>query len=201
MRVIRTRTHHVTKCPHDVKEMNSTNHVRVSKHVNKRQQKRATLIPRSRPRSYWTTTMLLHSSSPFSHCSTPSRSSYHSARSHQPLTSSPLASPTYSSPTHEAQQRRRAQYKPMTPMSCRSPVASASAKLLFRTGQQTPEEPQKAFLRERFQARCREHAQKQRERAVNSRRSSDRFSDVFMDCDDDEESDDVVMQDEVRLRP
>ena len=116
------------------------------------------------------------------------------------MNSSPLASPTYSSPTHEAQERRRAQYKPFTSASCRSSVTPASAKLLFRTSNQTSEDPQKAFLRERFQARCREHAQKQRERAVNSRRSSDKYSDVFMDCDDDddEESDDVVMQDEVR---
>ena len=36
-----------------------------------------------------------------------------------------------------------------------------------------------------------------RERAVNSHRSSDKYSDVFMECDDDEESDDVIMQDEV----
>jgi hypothetical protein len=138
-----------------------------------------------------------HSSSPLT-CSTPSRSSYYSARSSQPTNSSPLASPTFSSPTHEAQERRRSQYKSFTSASCRSPVTPASAKLLFRTSNQTSEDPQKAFLRERFQARCREHAQKQRERVVNSRRSSDKYSDVFMDCDDDEEeSDDVVMQDEV----
>lgn len=36
-----------------------------------------------------------------------------------------------------------------------------------------------------------------RERAVNSHRSSDKYPDVFMECDDDEESDDVIMQDEV----
>jgi len=85
--------------------------------------------------------------------------------------------------------------------ACRSPVTPASAKLLFRTSSQTSEEPQKAFLRERFQARCREHAQKLRQRAVDSRRNSDRYSDVFMDCDDDDdESDDVVMQDELFRR-
>ena len=143
--------------------------------------------------------MLLHSSSPYSlTCSTPSRSSYYSARSHQPLSSSPLASPTCMSPTHEVQQRRRAQYKSTTPASHRSSATQSSAKLLFRTGIQTPEEPQKAFLRERFQAQCRAHAQKLREHAVNVRRSSDTHSDVFMDCDDDDESDDVIMQDEVR---
>ncbi|KAG6379884.1 hypothetical protein JVT61DRAFT_10446 [Boletus reticuloceps] len=145
--------------------------------------------------------MLLHSSPLSLTCSTPSRSSYCSARSHQPVNSSPLASPTYSSPTHGIQQRRRAQYKSMTPGSYCSPVTRASAKLPFRTGNQTPEEPQKVFLRERLQARCREHAQQLRKRTVNSRRSSDMFSDVFMDCDDDEEeSDDVIMQDELFRR-
>ena len=116
------------------------------------------------------------------------------------MNSCPLASPTYSSPTRKAQERRRSQYKSKISASCRSPVTPASAKLLFRTGRQTSDEPQKAFLRERFQARCREHAQKLHQRAVNSHRNSDRYSDVFMDCydDDDEESDDVVMQDEVR---
>lgn len=141
----------------------------------------------------------IHSSSPFSlACSTPSRSSYYSARSHQPINSSPLASPSFSSPTHQVQERRRAQYKPMISTSYRSPVAPASAQPLFRAGSQTLEDPQKVFLRERFQARCRQHAQKLRERAVSSRRSSDKCFDVFMDCDDEEESDDVIMQDEVR---
>lgn len=141
----------------------------------------------------------LHSSSPFSlTCSTPSRSSYYSARSHQPTSSSPLASPSCSSPTHEVQERRRAQYKSITSASYRSPVTPASVKLLFRAGSQTSEDPQKVFLRERFEARCRQHAQKLRERAVNSRRSSDKCFDIFMDCDDEEESDDVLMQDEVR---
>ncbi|KAH0834966.1 hypothetical protein J3R83DRAFT_10675 [Lanmaoa asiatica] len=144
---------------------------------------------------------MLLSSSPLSFsCSTPSRSSYYSARSNQPVNSSPLASPSYSSPTHEAQERRRAQYKSMASASYRSPVNLASAKLLFRSGSQTSEDPQKNFLRERFQARCREHARKLRDRAVNSRRSSDKCSDVFMDCDDEEESDDVIMQDELFRR-
>lgn len=116
------------------------------------------------------------------------------------MKSSPLASPTFSSPTREAQERRRAQYKSMAPVAYRTPANQTSAKLLFRTGNQTSTDPQKAFLRERLQARCREHAQKLRERAVNSRRNSDRCSDVFMECDDEEESDDVIMQDEVCCR-
>ncbi|KAG9311568.1 hypothetical protein JVU11DRAFT_7776 [Chiua virens] len=125
------------------------------------------------------------------------RSSYYSARSHQPLTSSPLASPTYS-PTHTVQERRRAQYKSTTSSSLhRTPT---SQPFLSRVSNQTtPEDPQKVFLRERLQARCREHAQKLRDRAVSSRRrNSERYSDVFMDGDDDE-SDDVIMQDEVRV--
>lgn len=153
-------------------------------------------------RLQWPTMLLssFHSSSPLT-CSTPSRSSYYSARSHQPMNSSPLASPTYSSPTHKVQERRRAQYKSIAPPSYRSSIATTPAKPLFRLGNQTPEDPQKVFLRERFQARCRAHAQKLRERAVHSRRSSDKYSDIFMDCDDeDEESDDVIMQDEVRRR-
>lgn len=156
----------------------------------------------SRPRSIKPHMLsTLHSSSPFSlSCSTPSRSSYYSARSHQPINSSPLASPVHSSPTYDAQERRRAQYKSITPAPYRSPAIQASAKLLFRAGNQTPADPQKAFLRGRLHARCREHAQKLRERAVNARRSSDMCSDVFMECDDEEESDDVLMQDEVRCR-
>ena len=171
-----------------------SNHVREAKHVNKCQQtpfndRRDGIVPLRM--------LLLHSSSPSIACSTPSRSSYYSARSHQPINSSPLASPSYSSPTHHAQERRRAQYKSMT-HAYRSPTTHTSANLLFRAGTQTPTDPQKMLLRERFQARCREHAQKLRERAVSSRRSSDRYSDVFMEYDDDEESDDVIMQDEVR---
>lgn len=144
------------------------------------------------------TSMLLHSSSPFSlSCTTPSHSSYYSTRSHKPANSSPLASPSYSSPTHNAE-RRRAQHKSTT-ASHRLPALQTSAKLLFRPSIQTPADPQKVFLRERLQARCRQHAQKLRERAVSSRRSSDKCSDVFMDCDDEDESDDIIMQDEVRL--
>ncbi|KAF9220806.1 hypothetical protein BS17DRAFT_786605 [Gyrodon lividus] len=132
----------------------------------------------------------------------PSRSSYYSAQSHQPMNSSPLASsPTMSSPTSAAQARRRSQYKSTAPRahpSSRTP--DAAAKLLFRTSSQTSEDPQKAFLRERFQARCRERAQKLREKAVRSRRSSDNFSDEFMDCDEEEESEEAVMQDELFRR-
>ncbi|KIJ63820.1 hypothetical protein HYDPIDRAFT_112790 [Hydnomerulius pinastri MD-312] len=144
----------------------------------------------------------MQSSSPFSQIpSTPSRSSYYSARSHrshQPLNSSPLASPSMSSPTSAAQERRRSQYKsaaPRTQTSYRTP--ETTAKLLF--SKSVSEDPQKTFLRERFQARCRERAQRQREKAVNSRRSSDAFSDEFMDCDE-EESDEAIMQDELFRR-
>ncbi|KAG8216592.1 hypothetical protein J3R82DRAFT_6777 [Butyriboletus roseoflavus] len=84
--------------------------------------------------------------------------------------------------------------------SYRSLVAPASAQLLFRAGSQTSEDPQKSFLRERFQARCKQHAQKLREQVINSRRSSDKSFDIFMDGDDEEESDDVIMQDELFRR-
>ncbi|KIK90592.1 hypothetical protein PAXRUDRAFT_831567 [Paxillus rubicundulus Ve08.2h10] len=105
-----------------------------------------------------------------------------------------------SSPTSAAQARRRSQYKSAAPRaqtSYRSP--DAPAKLLFRSGSQTSEDPQKSFLRERFQARCRERAQKLRERAVSSRRSSGASSDEFMDCDE-EETEDAIMQDELFRR-
>ncbi|KAF9240450.1 hypothetical protein BU15DRAFT_87658 [Melanogaster broomeanus] len=143
----------------------------------------------------------MQSSSPFfDGPSTPSRSSYYSARSHKPTSSSPLASPSMSSPTSAAHARRRSQYKSTAHhahTSYRNP--DAPSKLLFGSGSQTSEDPQKAFLRERFQARCRERAQRLREKTVMSRRSSDAFSDEFMDCDE-EESEDTIMQDELFRR-
>jgi len=69
------------------------------------------------------------------------------------------------------------------------------------------EEPQKAFLRERFKARCFERAKKDREiarRRVSSSRSSDGSvsggsSDAEMEFEDEEEDEDTAMQDEVRV--
>ncbi|EGO03338.1 hypothetical protein SERLA73DRAFT_174788 [Serpula lacrymans var. lacrymans S7.3] len=125
---------------------------------------------------------LMQSSSPVSNYpSTPSRSSYYSSLSYQPINSSPLASPSLKSSLVSAQARRRSQYKPTT-----------------------PEDPQRSFLRERFKVRCFERAQRQRERVVQGkRRSSDASSDLLdeggMDCEEEEE-DDMVMQDELFRR-
>jgi hypothetical protein len=73
----------------------------------------------------------------------------------------------------------------------------------------TTEEPQKAFLRERFKARCFERAKKDRERArrrVHGSRSSDGSAsggssdgDAEMDSEGEEEDEDSMMQDEVRV--
>ncbi|KAH7924938.1 hypothetical protein BV22DRAFT_1034633 [Leucogyrophana mollusca] len=152
-------------------------------------------------------TAIMQSSSPAFHFpSTPSRSSYYSARSHQPMNSSPLASPK-SSPTTAAQARRRSQYKSTAsriPSTSRgSNTERIGQPLFYRTGSQVPEDPQKSFLRERFKARCFERAQKQRESAVASRRRDsepgDLFSDTSMDCEE-EEDENSVMQDELFRR-
>jgi hypothetical protein len=135
---------------------------------------------------------------------------------YQPLNSSPLASspsPTKSSPAVAAQARRRLQFKARTPST---PVASSSRSFpsarsitssggsVFRGGvaSTSVEDPQKAFLREKFKARCFERAARAREKAIRGKRyaseaSSDGFDDA-MDDDDDEEDDDDIMQDEVR---
>lgn len=64
----------------------------------------------------------------------------------------------------------------------------------------TEEPPRKAFLRERFKARCFERAQKDRERKLSGKRmmSQDLSSDgldALMDCED-EEDDDTILNDE-----
>ncbi|KIK40396.1 hypothetical protein CY34DRAFT_807251 [Suillus luteus UH-Slu-Lm8-n1] len=141
----------------------------------------------------------MQSSSPiFQTPSTPGRSSYYSARSHQPLASSPLASPK-SSPVVAAQARRQAQYKSRVTSSSRSATTQLPCT---EAGSKTPENPQKTFLRERFKARCLERAQKQRHDKVQKQRScssSDVFFESEMDCDEDED-DEMVMQDELFKR-
>lgn len=112
-----------------------------------------------------------------------------------------------SSPTTCAQERRKGQYKSL--FSHRMPDSSSVPRRLFSTasaGQlDCSTDPTKSFLRERFQARCREHAKKARQRAVSERRgsigSSDTgfFFDDEMDCDE-EETDEDVMQDELFRR-
>ncbi|KAG2140695.1 hypothetical protein DEU56DRAFT_798284 [Suillus clintonianus] len=142
----------------------------------------------------------MQSSSPtvFQTPSTPGRSSYYSARSHQPLASSPLASPK-SSPVVAAQARRQAQYKTRATGSSRSATNQLPCT---QSGSQTPENPQKSFLRDRFKARCLERAQKQRHDKVQKQRTasgSDVFFDSEMDCDEDEDEE-FVMQDELFRR-
>ncbi|KAH7912630.1 hypothetical protein BJ138DRAFT_1060693 [Hygrophoropsis aurantiaca] len=120
------------------------------------------------------------------------------------MNSSPLASPK-SSPAAAAHDRR-SQYKSTVSRvasTSKYSGANVSRKLFTKTTSQTPEDPQKSFLRERFKARCMERVQKQRENAVKSRRRasdpSDVFSDTGMDCDE-EEDDDSVLQDELFRR-
>jgi len=67
------------------------------------------------------------------------------------------------------------------------------------------EEPQKAFLRERFKARCFERAARARAKAIRGKRyaggseaSSDGYDEV-MDYENEQESGDDVMEDEVRF--
>lgn len=138
-----------------------------------------------------------------------------------------------SSPTTAAQKRRRGQYKSL--VSCRTPEASSPATRLFssvgagrqisaascsskRSAQEffsgiastQSQDPTKLFLREQFQARCREHARKARQRTVSERRGYGSSSDAGgfvigigdeeeMDCDE-EETEDDIMQDEVCFR-
>jgi len=150
-------------------------------------------------------------------------------------TSSPLLIPM-SSPTTAAQERRRGQYKSL--VSCRTPEASSPARRLFSNGGASvsagrlisaascsskrsaqaffsqiasaqSQDPTKLFLREQFQARCRERARKARQRTISERRGCGSSSDVGgfgigigdeeMDCDE-EETEDDIMQDEVYLR-
>jgi hypothetical protein len=71
-------------------------------------------------------------------------------------------------------------------------------------GNSAGEEPQKAFLRERFRARCLERAARARAKKIKGKRfvgesegSSDGY-DETMDCEN-EEGDEDMMQDEVRF--
>ncbi|KAG6815116.1 hypothetical protein H0H93_010898, partial [Arthromyces matolae] len=83
-----------------------------------------------------------------------------------------------------------------------SRVINSSGGSVFTSSSSGPPplDPQKAFLRDRFKARCFERAVKARNKAVKGRRyvsepSSDGFDEVMED-DDDEEDDDTVMADE-----
>src|ERR1700691_4472267 len=141
-------------------------------------------------------TPLNHPSTPASHRRYPSLS----IQTYQPIHSSPLAESPRSSPVISAQRRRSSYKAPFAPISL------LNAKSNDLAG--TTEDPQKAFLRERFKARCFERARKDRERTrrrVSGSRSSDgSFSggssdgDAEMDSEGEKEDEDV-MQDEVRV--
>ncbi|KAG5643036.1 hypothetical protein DXG03_001648 [Asterophora parasitica] len=132
---------------------------------------------------------------------------------YRPLNSSPLASPS----TPVAAHRRLQQFKsrtPSTPLPSFSRTYSnarticSSGGSVFGSGGCGPvpvaEDPHKAFLREKFKARCFERAAKAREKAIKWRRyqrsgaSSDGFDESMED--DDEEDDDSIMQDELFRR-
>lgn len=63
----------------------------------------------------------------------------------------------------------------------------------------TEEPPRKAFLRERFRARCLERAQRDRERKIRGRRGamSEASSEPDEEMADDEEGDEEMINDEV----
>lgn len=63
------------------------------------------------------------------------------------------------------------------------------------------EDPAKAFLREKFKARCFERAARARAKAIRGKRylsepSSDGFDEAMDEDDDDEDDDDSIMHDE-----
>ncbi|KAL1743958.1 hypothetical protein HDZ31DRAFT_83065 [Schizophyllum fasciatum] len=136
---------------------------------------------------------------------------------YQPLNSSPLANGAEPVPLGQRSGRRRLQYKatgPTTPSNARTPLppsasgggsvflsgGSGSRKLFVNSS--PSEDPQKAFLRDRFRTKCLERAAQARRRSINKRRyassepSSDGF-DLDQDMeDDDEEEDEEIMNDE-----
>lgn len=116
---------------------------------------------------------------------------------HRPLNSSPLAAPSLKM---SSSQRRRSQYKAQIPSTPSSAGKFLSTRL-SSAGNTPDDDPQKAFLRGRFKARCLERAVKARENAIRGRRAgtlSEPSSDDYPMDDDDEEDDDDIMQDEVR---
>ncbi|KAI0072094.1 hypothetical protein K474DRAFT_1678922 [Panus rudis PR-1116 ss-1] len=160
---------------------------------------------------------------------TPTRPKKYTNYHNIPLDSSPLASSPGSSPISSAQARRRTSYKTpnfSSPSSSRLPSSSSHHRTLFsshtssnsRTPAPKSRPPRakeafasipategnnhKAFLRERFRARCVERAVKDRERKIAGKRAamfSDASSDGFDELMDDADEDDVdaVLNDEL----
>ena len=127
-----------------------------------------------------------------------------SVQTHQPAHSSPLAESPRTSPVVSAQ-RRRSSHKATFP-------ALTAFKLAPGNPPKTPEDPQKAFLRERFRTRCIERARQDREKALrrvsrhrsvdgsSSGASSDGDADADMDSDgdvDEDEDEEHLMSGEV----
>jgi hypothetical protein len=119
-----------------------------------------------------------------------------------------------SSPLAEAHSRRRSQYKSRTPTQPpqRRTASTNHGSLVpipFALSRRTVsvDSPQKTLLKERFEARCIERAQRRCERAALARNwnasgsegSSDGADEDSMNCDEEEEDEEFVMQDEVRL--
>ncbi|KAF9041527.1 hypothetical protein BJ165DRAFT_1307875, partial [Panaeolus papilionaceus] len=114
------------------------------------------------------------------------------------------------------QARRKSQYKslgrgPSTPTTggrvASGPPKSMSSKAyrsrLFSTGNPTGSniDSQKAFIRDRFMARCLERATNARERAIKGKRSAMGQAEDAMDLgNDQEENDEFLMQDELFRR-
>jgi hypothetical protein len=124
--------------------------------------------------------------------------------------------PQFSSPLADTQARRRSQYyksrnttlSPRRSCSSNPHNATVTPGVGYRLTRRSlsAETPQKTFLRERFQARCLERAQKKKERetlrrgwSVSGSEGSSEGIDEAMDCEDDGEDDETVMQDEVRV--
>ncbi|KZP03552.1 hypothetical protein FIBSPDRAFT_807695 [Athelia psychrophila] len=117
-----------------------------------------------------------------------------SVQTHQPVHSSPLAESPCSSPVLSSQRRRSSYKATFAPISAFK-YAPGKAHTI-------PEDPQKAFLRERFKTRCIERARQDREKALRrvSRRrsvdgsisggSSDGDADADMDSEGEDEDED-----------
>ena len=107
-----------------------------------------------------------------------------------------------SSPLAKTYSRRRSQYKSRTSRGGLVPIPFALSRRSVSV-----DSPQKTLLKERFEARCIERAQRRCERAALARNwnasgsegSSDGADEDSMNCDEEEEGEEFVMQDEVRL--
>lgn len=146
--------------------------------------------------------------------STPPSHRTFSAFAHTPSRSSPLTVPADSSPvlspTPKAHGGRRSQYKSTFQTSPTNDRKRSSTRRVTSNPAPIPdlfgnteETTGKKLLRDRFRARCLERALKERERKIaGKRRLSDWSSDgpdEMMDFDDDEDEDESMLNDPVRI--